>query len=138
MKNILNTRKNEIVNNIGGEEVLKKLQKVKLLKLMELEIQQLLEYWSLSQTLEIINSELGFKISKTLFYDFYAKNLKKNETSKSIKRENQKQIEVDKDVSQVNQPKTKGNSEKGQLMIAQTTELKDDGQLKVADKSEFI
>lgn len=97
MKNILNTRKNEIVNNIGGEEVLKKLQKVKLLKLMELEIQQLLEYWSLSQTLEIINSELGFKISKTLFYDFYAKNLKKNETSKSIKRENQKQIEVDKD-----------------------------------------
>ena len=87
MKNILNTRKNEIVNNIGGEEVLKKLQKVKLLKLMELEIQQLLEYWSLSQTLEIINSELELKISKTVFYDFCGKKLKKNEKSKVEKNQ---------------------------------------------------
>ncbi|WP_151949197.1 hypothetical protein [Aliarcobacter butzleri] len=85
MKNMLKTRKDQIVNNVGGEDELKKLQKVKLLKLMELEIQELLKYWNLSQTLKILNNELGLKISKTVFYDFCAKNLKKDE--KSIKRD---------------------------------------------------
>jgi hypothetical protein len=135
MENILKTRKEELVRQIG-EDRIKKLKKVKLLKLMELEIQQLLKYWNLSQILEIVNSELGFKISKTVFYDFCKKNIKEDKTSKLIKRDSQKQIEVDKDISQVNQ--VKENFKKGQLMIAQTTELKDDGQLKVADKSEFI
>lgn len=94
MKNILKARKEEITEKVGENEF-KKLQKVKLLKLMELEIQQLLEYWSLSQILEIINSELELKISKTVFYEFCAKNLKKNEKSKVEK--NQK---IDKGVSQ--------------------------------------
>ena len=137
MKNILKTRRDEITEKVGEDEF-KRLQKVKLLKLMELEIKELLKYFTLSQVLKQINTEFNLSVSKTVFYNFCKKNIKKDETSKSIKRENQKQIEVDKDVSQVNQPKTKGNSEKGKLMIAQTTELKDDGQLKVADKSEFI
>ena len=94
MKNILKTRKDEIVNKVGEDEF-KKLQKVKLLKLMELEIQQLLKYWSLSQTLKIINSELELKISKTVFYNFCAKKMKKDEKSKVEK--NQK---IDKGVSQ--------------------------------------
>ena len=81
MKNMLKTRKDQIVNNVGGEDELKKLQKVKLLKLMELEIQQMLEFWSLGQVLKILNSELGFKISKTVFYEFCAKNLKKDKKS---------------------------------------------------------
>lgn len=84
MKKILKTRKDEIVNNVG-EDGLQKLQKVKLLRLMELEIQQLLEFWSLGQVLEILNDELGFKISKTVFYVFCAKNLKKDEKSKPLK-----------------------------------------------------
>ena len=137
MKNILKTRRDEITEKVGEDEF-KRLQKVKLLKLMELEIKELLKYFTLSQVLKQINDEFNLRISKTVFYNFCKKNIKKDETSKLIKKENQKQIEVDKDVSQVNQPKTKGNSEKGKLMIAQTTELKDDGQLKVADKSEFI
>lgn len=95
MKNILKTRRDEIVDNLGGKDELKKLQKVKLLKLMELEIQQLLKYWNLSQTLEIINSELELKISKTVFYNFCAKKMKKDEKSKVEK--NQK---IDKGVSQ--------------------------------------
>ena len=94
MKNILENCKDEIVANVGVDG-LKKLQKVKLLKLMELEIQQLLKYWSLSQILEIINSELELKISKTVFYDFCAKKMKKDEKSKVEK--NQK---IDKGVSQ--------------------------------------
>lgn len=83
MKTILKTRKDEIVANVGKDEF-KKLQKVKLLKLMEIEIQQLLEFWSLGQVLEILNSELGFKISKTVFYEFCAKNLKKDEKVKPL------------------------------------------------------
>ncbi len=86
MKNILKTRKDEIVNKVGEDEF-KKLQKVKLLKLMELEIQQLLKYWSLSQTLKIINSELELKISKTVFYDFCAKKMKKDEKLKVEKNQ---------------------------------------------------
>ncbi len=86
MKNILKARKGEIVDNVG-EDGLKKLQKIKLLRLMEFEIQQLLKFWNLSQTLEILNSELGFKISKTVFYEFCAKNIKKDEKSKPLKRD---------------------------------------------------
>jgi len=84
VKNILKIRKDEIVNKVGENEFTR-LQKIKLLKLMELEIQQLFEFWSKGQVLEILNSELGFKISKTVFYDFCAKNLKKDEISKPIK-----------------------------------------------------
>ena len=81
MKNILKIRKEEITKKVGVDEF-KKLQKVKILKLMELEIQQLIEYWSLSQILEIINLDLELKISKTVFYNFCAKNLKKDEKEK--------------------------------------------------------
>ncbi|MCG3714184.1 hypothetical protein L5F64_01220 [Aliarcobacter butzleri] len=59
---------------------------------MELEIQQMLEFWALGQVLEILNIELGFKISKTVFYDFCAKNLKKDE--KSIKRDKKLDVGV--------------------------------------------
>ena len=86
MKNILKTRKDDIVNKVGENEF-KKLQKVKLLKLMEVEIQQLFEFWSKGQVLEILNSELGFKISKTVFYDFCTKNIKKDEKSKILKKD---------------------------------------------------
>lgn len=94
VKNILKTRKDDIVNKVGENEF-KKLQKVKLLKLMEVEIQQLFEFWSKGQVLEILNSELGFKISKTVFYDFCAKNLKKNEKLKVEKNKN-----INKGISQ--------------------------------------
>ncbi|MCT7630251.1 hypothetical protein N5U06_05830 [Aliarcobacter butzleri] len=92
MKNMLKTRKDQIVNNVGGEDELKKLQKVKLLKLMELEIQELLKYWNLSQTLKILNNELGLKISKTVFYDFCAKNFEKDEKSKILKRDKEEVV----------------------------------------------
>lgn len=86
MKNMLKNRKDEIVDNVG-EDGIKKLQKVRLLRLMELEIQQLLEFWTLGQVLEILNIELGFKISKTVFYDFCARNIKKDEKPKPLKRD---------------------------------------------------
>ena len=124
MKKILKTRKDEIVNNVGGEDEFKKLQKVKLLKLMELEIQQLLEYWSLSQTLKIINSELEFKISKTVFYEFCKKNIKKYEkieleknqkTYKGVsqKRDTKKELILDED--ELNAVAMFGSSSKNQL-----------------------
>ena len=81
MNENLQKRKKKIIEQIGQEDELKKLKKVKLLKLMEFEIQQMLEFWSLGQVLKILNSELGFKISKTVFYEFCAKNLKKDKKS---------------------------------------------------------
>ncbi len=90
MKNMLKNRKDEIVDNVG-EDGIKKLQKVRLLRLMELEIQQLLEFWTLGQVLEILNIELGFKISKTVFYDFCAKKMKKDEKPKTLKRDTKKE-----------------------------------------------
>lgn len=98
MKNTLKTRKDEIVDNVGGEDELKKLQKVKLLKLIEVEINELLKYFTLGQVLQQINNEFNLFVSKTVFYNFCKKNIKKDETSKSIKRKNQKKIEVDKDI----------------------------------------
>lgn len=95
MKNILKTRKDEIVDNLGGKDELKKLQKVKLLKLIEVEIKELLKYFTLSQVLQQINDEFNLRISKTVFYNFCKKNLKKDEELKSEK--NQK---IDKGVSQ--------------------------------------
>lgn len=97
MKNTLKARKDEIVDNVG-EDGLKKLQKVKLLKLMELEIQQLLEFWSLAQVLEILNSELGLKISKTVFYEFCAKKMKKDEKLELLKRDKKEEVVVSQQV----------------------------------------
>ncbi|MCG3704315.1 hypothetical protein ACN2CX_07930 [Aliarcobacter butzleri] len=92
MNENLQKRKKKIIEQIGQEDELKKLKKVKLLKLMEFEIQQMLEFWSLGQVLEILNSELGFKISKTVFYEFCAKNLKKDEKSEPIKKDKKSDV----------------------------------------------
>ena len=127
---ILENKKIEIIEQIG-EDRLKKLKFSKLLKLIQNEIQELLNYWNIKQVHELVQDVFNIPISRPLFYRYCAKNLKKDEKLEPIKKD--KKLNVD-----VSQPKTKENSEKGQLMIAQTTELKDDGQLKVADKSEFI
>lgn len=126
----LQKRKEELVGQIGEDEI-KKLMKVKLLKLIQNEIQELLNYWNIKQVHQLVQDVFNIPISRPLFYRYCAKNLKKDEKLEPIKKD--KKLNVD-----VSQPKTKENSEKGQLMIAKTTELKDDGQLKVADKSEFI
>ena len=127
---ILENKKIEIIEQIG-EDRLKKLKFSKLLKLIQNEIQELLNYWNIKQVHELVQDVFNIPISSPLFYRYCAKNLKKDEKLEPIKKD--KKLNVD-----VSQPKTKGNSEKGKLMFAQTTELKDDVLLKGADKSEFI
>ena len=90
----LQNRKKEIMEQIGIDG-LAKLKKVKLLKLLEFEIQQLLEFWTLGQILQMINDEFKLNISKTVFYDFCKKNFKnveKIEIKKTVKKKKPLQL----------------------------------------------
>lgn len=118
MKNILNTRKDEIVGNVG-EDGLKKLQKVKLLKLIEAEIKELVKYFTLGQVLGQINNEFGLSISKTVFYDFCKKNIKKDEKLKPLKHDgvsqNREKKESILDEDELNAIAMFGSSSKNQV-----------------------
>ncbi len=85
MKNILKNRKDEIVDNVG-EDGIKKLQKVRLLRLIEPEIRKMTNYHTLGQILQSINIEFGLSISKTVFYGFCARNIKKDEKAKALEK----------------------------------------------------
>ena len=96
----LQNRKKEIMEQIGIDG-LSKLKKVKLLKLLEFEIQQLLEFWTLGQILEQINNEFKLNISKTVFYDFCKKNFKnveKIDIKKTVKKK--EAITTQKDIKE--------------------------------------
>lgn len=102
----LQNRKREIMEQIGIDG-LSKLKKVKLLKLLESEIQQLLEFWTLGQILEQINNEFKLNISKTVFYDFCKKNFKnveKIEIKKTVKKE--EAITTQKDIKEKQETST--------------------------------
>ena len=100
----LQKRKEELVGQIGEDEI-KKLMKVKLLKLIQNEIQELLNYWNIKQVHQLVQDVFNIPISRPLFYRYCAKNLKKDEKLEPIKKD--KKLNVD-----VSQPKTKENSEK--------------------------
>lgn len=74
MENLQN-RKKEIIQQIG-EEGLKKLKFSKLLKLIENEIQELMNYWTIKQVHQMVNEVFNLNISAPLFYRFCAKNFK--------------------------------------------------------------
>ena len=81
----LQKRKKKIIEQIG-EEGLEKLKFSKLLKLTENEIQELMNYWTIKQVHQMLNEVFNLNISAPLFYKFCA-NLKKDEISKTIKRD---------------------------------------------------
>lgn len=102
----LQNRKKEIMEQIGIDG-LAKLKKVKLLKLLEFEIQQLLEFWTLGQILQMINDEFKLNISKTVFYDFCKKNFKnveKIEIKKTVKKK--EAITTQKDIKEKQETST--------------------------------
>ena len=74
MENLQN-RKKEIIQKIG-EEGLKKLKFSRLLKLIENEIQELMNYWTVKQVHQMVNEVFNLNISSPLFYRFCAKNFK--------------------------------------------------------------
>lgn len=97
----LQKRKEELAKQIG-EDKIKKIKKFKLLKLLETQIQDLMHYWTLAQILHMINNEFELKISKTVFYDFCKKNLKKFEKIeiKKIVKEEEDVITIKKDIEE--------------------------------------
>ncbi|MFX4235591.1 hypothetical protein ACN2EP_06445 [Aliarcobacter butzleri] len=83
MENLQNKKK-EIIEQIGIDG-LKQLKFSKILKLLESEIQELMNYWTVKQVHETVNEIFELNISAPLFYRFCAKNLKKDEKLESRK-----------------------------------------------------
>jgi hypothetical protein len=92
MENLQN-RKKEIIEQIGIHG-LKQLKFSKLLKLINFEIQELTNYWTLKQVHNMVNEVFDFNISAPLFYRFCQQNLnlKKDKKSEPIKKD--KKIET--------------------------------------------
>lgn len=90
MENLQN-RKKEIIEMIGIDG-LKQLKFSKLLKLINFEIKELTNYWTLKQVHKMVNEVFDFNISAPLFYRFCQQNLKKDEKSEPIKKD--KKIET--------------------------------------------
>ncbi len=80
----LQKRKEELVGQIG-EDKIKLLKRIKLLKLIQNEIQELLNYWNIKQVHELVQDVFNIPISSPLFYRYCAKNLKKDEKLESVK-----------------------------------------------------
>ena len=100
MQNILKSCKKQILEEIG-EENIHELKFVKLLKLIKPVIQELSKYWTLGQIWQMINNEFELKISKTVFYDFCSKNLKKEQKDKKfdpVKRDKKEEVESFKNI----------------------------------------
>lgn len=95
MNENLQKRKEELVGQIGEDEI-KKLKKVKLLKLIQNEIQELLNYWTIKQIHKMVNEVFELNISAPLFYRFCA-NLKKDEKVIGVSQ----QVDIKKSESSV-------------------------------------
>ena len=77
----LQNKKNEIIHQIG-EDGLKRLKFSKILKLIENEIKELMDYWTIRQVHQMVNEIFNINVSKALFYGFCEKILKKRKTLK--------------------------------------------------------
>ena len=89
----LQNKKNEIIHQIG-EDGLKRLKFSKILKLIENEIKELMDYWIVKQIHQMVNEVFNINISAPLFYRFCEKNIKKKKDFEVM--ENRK---IDKGVS---------------------------------------
>lgn len=79
----LQKRKKEIIEQIG-EDRLKTLKSSKLLKLITLEIEELMVYWTIRQIHKMVCEVFEINVSEPFFYKFCA-NLKKDEIKKDKK-----------------------------------------------------
>lgn len=91
MENLQNKKK-EIINQIP-EDGLKKLKFSKILKLLQSEIQELMNYWTIKQIHKMVNEVFELNISAPLFYRFCQQNLKDR-----IKRDKKEEVVVSQQV----------------------------------------
>ena len=82
MENLQN-KKIEIIEHIG-DDGLRKLKFSKILKLLENEIQELMNYWTIKQIHKMLNEVFELNVSAPLFYKFCS-DLKKDEKLESVK-----------------------------------------------------
>ncbi len=80
---ILENKKIEIIEQIG-EDGIRKLKFSKLLKLIQNEIQELLNYWNIKQVHELVQDVFNIPISSPLFYRYCGKNIKKYEKTEVV------------------------------------------------------
>jgi hypothetical protein len=90
MNKNLQKRKKEIIEKVGEDEI-KKLKKVKFLKLIEDEIQELMNYWTVRQINKMVCESFEINISEPLFYRFCLRNFEKDKTE-ALKRD--KKIDI--------------------------------------------
>lgn len=86
MEKLLQNRKKEIIVQIGECE-LDKLKFSKLLKLLQNEIQALFIFYTIKQVYQMVKDVFNVNISAPLFYKFCARNIKKDEKPKTLKRD---------------------------------------------------
>ncbi|WP_323590832.1 hypothetical protein [Aliarcobacter butzleri] len=82
----LQKRKKEIIEQIG-EDRLKTLKSSKLLKLITLEIEELMVYWTIRQIHKMVCEVFEINVSEAFFYKFCLQNTEKDKNSKSKKRD---------------------------------------------------
>jgi hypothetical protein len=85
MEKLLQNRKKEIIEQIGECE-LDKLKFSKLLKLLQNEIQALFIFYTIKQVYQMVKDVFNVNISAPLFYKFCARNIKKDEKPKTLKK----------------------------------------------------
>lgn len=85
----LENKKIKIIQQIG-KEGLGKLKFLKLLKLLENEIQDLFMFYTINQVYQMVKDVFEVNISTPLFYRF-AKNIKKDEKAKTLKIDTKKE-----------------------------------------------
>lgn len=78
MNENLRNRKEEIIKHIG-EDDLRRLKFSKIFKLIENEIQELMNYWNIKQIHQMVNEVFKLNISAPHFYKFCQLNFKKDE-----------------------------------------------------------
>ena len=83
---ILENKKIEIIEQIG-EDGIRKLKFSKILKLLQSEIEELMNYWTVKQIHKMVNEVFNLHISASFFYKFCQK-----KNFKVEKKDKQKEV----------------------------------------------
>lgn len=102
-KNILEKKKEFLLNNYLSEEELKNIKPTKLLFLLKDEIEALLSFYPKKEIHSMINSMFEKNLSLSLLYLFCSENVTKDTNSNDVKKKsNQESLQITKPRNTVN------------------------------------
>ena len=102
-KNILEKKKEFLLNNYLSEQELKNIKPTKLLFLVKDEIEALLSFYPKKEIHSMINSIFEKNLSLSLLYLFCSENIKKDTNSNDVKKKsNQESLQITKPRNTVN------------------------------------